>query len=246
MHCWCVSSLVLFSLLSLLLQAVDKSLNEAVALCTSQASPLLSAGWGLHFISHASSSALLTTSRALLQCVRVWKAANALAGAVQALCYLRIGCASLAHGHHALIESVRQLPGAAVLPKSLEANVLFLSLPVQLSASCQGWLCMFSFCPGDVCPALLYLELCLASFLNVQSLCLVLTGSAGLSRSASSKGRAVLMSRALNHQRSSFHEQQKQAAGAGSAGARGVDSSSSAAMLAAVKACAKNASILSR
>jgi hypothetical protein len=85
----------MFSLL--LLQAVDKSLNEAVALSTSQASPLLSAGWGLHFISHASSSALLTTSRALLQCVRVWKAANALAGVVQALCYLRIGCASLAH-----------------------------------------------------------------------------------------------------------------------------------------------------
>lgn len=61
------------------LQAVERSLQEAVALSTSQAAPLLSAPWGLHFIAHASSSALLTTSKALLQSVRFWKAANAVA-----------------------------------------------------------------------------------------------------------------------------------------------------------------------
>lgn len=62
-------------------QAVDKALSAAVQLSTSQASPLLSAPWGLHFISHASSSALLVTSRALLQSVRFWKAGYVMAGA---------------------------------------------------------------------------------------------------------------------------------------------------------------------
>jgi len=63
------------------LQAVERALSEAVQLSTSQAAPLLSAPWGLHFIAHASSSALLLSSRALLQAVRVWKAASAMAGA---------------------------------------------------------------------------------------------------------------------------------------------------------------------
>lgn len=62
------------------LQAVDRSLSEAVALSTSQAAPLLSAPWGLHFVAHASSSTLLTTSKVLLEAVYFWKAANARAG----------------------------------------------------------------------------------------------------------------------------------------------------------------------
>lgn len=61
-------------------QAVDKSLSEAIQLSTSQAAPLLGAPWGLHFIAHASSSALLTTSRALLQALRFWKAATVMSG----------------------------------------------------------------------------------------------------------------------------------------------------------------------
>jgi hypothetical protein len=65
--------------ISYALQAVERSLQEAVALSTSQAAPLLSVPWGLHFIANASSSALLTNSKALLQSVRFWKAANAVA-----------------------------------------------------------------------------------------------------------------------------------------------------------------------
>lgn len=61
-------------------QAVDRSLSETVALSTSQAAPLLSAPWGLHFVAHASSSTLLTTSKVLLEAVYFWKAANARAG----------------------------------------------------------------------------------------------------------------------------------------------------------------------
>lgn len=63
------------------LQAVDKSLQEVVALDSSQATPLLSEPWGLHYIAHTSSQTLLTTSKALFEAVYAWKCTNALAEA---------------------------------------------------------------------------------------------------------------------------------------------------------------------
>uniref|UniRef100_A0A383VTA8 Uncharacterized protein n=1 Tax=Tetradesmus obliquus TaxID=3088 RepID=A0A383VTA8_TETOB len=64
-------------LLSSSLQAVDKALQETCHLSSGPAARLLAVPWGLPFIGHASSTALLLAARSMLLSVRVWKVAAA-------------------------------------------------------------------------------------------------------------------------------------------------------------------------
>ncbi|KAF6258720.1 hypothetical protein COO60DRAFT_1701205 [Scenedesmus sp. NREL 46B-D3] len=106
------------------LQGVDKAMQEACRLSSSPASRLLAAPWGLPFIGHASSTALLLAARSMLLSVRVWKvaaasdAAAAAAGArpagrpvlmARALNQQQMGAAGAGAGHG----SSKGLPAAA-------------------------------------------------------------------------------------------------------------------------------------